>query len=66
MRPYGYQREILDELRSRACRSTAHWRNLVVMATGTGKTVVAALDYRAAPAKARVESLLFVAHRRKS
>ena len=41
----GYQREILDELEA---ERTVHgrWRNLVVMATGTGKTVVAALDYR--------------------
>ena len=39
------------------------WRNLVVMATGTGKTVVAALDYRRLrEAAGTVDSLLFVAH----
>ncbi len=40
-------------------------RNLVVAATGTGKTVVAALDYRSMcdPNSARRPSLLFVAHR---
>src|SRR4051794_4051359 len=45
VRPYGYQREILDGL---AAEREVHGRrrNLVVMATGTGKTVVAALDYK--------------------
>jgi hypothetical protein len=33
------------------------------MATGTGKTVVAALDYRRLREAGRVDSLLFVAHR---
>ena len=37
-------------------------RNLVVAATGTGKTVVAALDYRRLRTAAR-RALLFVAHR---
>ena len=40
-------------------------RNLLVAATGTGKTVVAALDYRRlADQQGRRPSLLFVAHRR--
>ena len=40
-------------------------RNLVVAATGTGKTVIAALDYRALAEKAgKQPRLLFVAHRR--
>ena len=38
-------------------------RNLVVMATGTGKTVVAGLDYRRLREAGAVDSLLFVAHR---
>src|SRR5439155_297209 len=43
--PYPYQQEILDQL---AADRTHHGRtrNLVVAATGTGKTVVAALDYK--------------------
>ncbi|MFI9845215.1 DUF3427 domain-containing protein [Nonomuraea sp. NPDC051941] len=63
VRPYSYQREILDEL---AAERQIHdrWRNLVVMATGTGKTVVAALDYRRLRAAGQAESLLFVAHRK--
>lgn len=65
VRPHAFQREILEEL---AAEREVHdrWRNLVVMATGTGKTVVAGLDYRRlrdAP-KVGVDSLLFVAHRR--
>ncbi|MBN6056084.1 DUF3427 domain-containing protein [Nonomuraea sp. RK-328] len=63
VRPYSYQREILDEL---AAERQIHdrWRNLVVMATGTGKTVVAALDHRRLQAAGQVKSLLFVAHRK--
>jgi superfamily II DNA or RNA helicase len=61
IRPYGYQREILDELAAER-EVHGHWRNLVVMATGTGKTVVAALDYRRLR-EAGFDSLLFIAHR---
>ncbi|MER6946720.1 DUF3427 domain-containing protein [Nonomuraea sp. NPDC000554] len=62
VRPYTYQREILDEL---AAERQIHdrWRNLVVMATGTGKTMVAALDYRHLRVAGQADSLLFVAHR---
>src|SRR4051794_15915138 len=45
VRPWGFQREILDELQGER-EVHGHHRNLVVMATGTGKTVVAGLDYR--------------------
>ena len=59
--PYGYQREVLDELRAeREIHDRRH--NLVVMATGTGKTIVAALDYRQLRREGAVETLLFVAH----
>ncbi|GAA0445651.1 hypothetical protein GCM10010160_85320 [Acrocarpospora corrugata] len=62
VRPYGYQSEVLDDL---AAERQLHdrWRNLVVMATGTGKTVVSALDYRNLREAGEVDSLLFVAHR---
>ena len=63
-----HQQEILDELAAE--RARGHYRNLVVAATGTGKTVVAALDYRRLCEISRQEegglrrpSLLFVAHR---
>jgi superfamily II DNA or RNA helicase len=39
------------------------WCNLIVAATGTGKTVVAALDYKRIAESWRGASLLFVAHR---
>ena len=62
VRPWGYQREILDELAVER-EIHGHQRNLVVMATGTGKTVVAGLDYRRLHEARRVDSVLFVAHR---
>lgn len=68
--PYPYQREILETLRVARERHKRH-RNLVVAATGTGKTVIAALDYRslchavqAGEKGAARPSLLFVAHRK--
>ncbi|MFD0817322.1 DEAD/DEAH box helicase family protein, partial [Micromonospora zhanjiangensis] len=65
VRPYPYQQTILDDLAAERLVHGRH-RNLVVMATGTGKTVVAALDYRRlrADGPKPVDSLLFVAHRR--
>ena len=63
--PYPYQQEILDRLKAeRDIRG--HFRNLVVAATGTGKTVISAFDY----CRFRSENagkpcrLLFVAHRK--
>ncbi|MGK5555666.1 DEAD/DEAH box helicase family protein, partial [Actinomadura kijaniata] len=63
VQPYPYQQEILDALQA-AREVHQHWRNLVVMATGTGKTIVAALDYQRLRAQGTVDSLLFVAHRK--
>ena len=40
-----------------------HWRNLVVAATGTGKTVMAASDYKLFAGKHERARLLFIAHR---
>jgi len=64
VRPYPYQQEMLDQLEVERVVHDRH-RNLVVAATGTGKTVVAALDYRRLAANARaLPRLLFIAHRR--
>lgn len=63
VRPFPYQQEVLDELRAER-EIHNRWRNLVVMATGTGKTVVSALDYRRLQATGTAETLLFVAHRK--
>ena len=61
--PYPHQQRMLERLMvERECHN--RHRNLVVAATGTGKTVVAALDYRQLVQRAgRDLSLLFVAHR---
>ncbi|WBB77262.1 DUF3427 domain-containing protein [Micromonospora sp. WMMD882] len=61
VRPYPYQAQVLADLDAERVVH-GRWRNLVVMATGTGKTVVAALDYRRLARDRRVDSLLFVAH----
>lgn len=64
VRPYVYQQEMLEALAVERHVHGRH-RNLVVAATGTGKTVVAALDYRRlCRADADRPSLLFVAHRK--
>ncbi len=63
VRPYPHQQRMLEALTIERERHDRH-RNLVVAATGTGKTVVAALDYRELLARSgRDLSLLFVAHR---
>lgn len=63
VRPYPHQQRMLDVLMTERERHDRH-RNLVVAATGTGKTVVAALDYRQLRARSGEDlSLLFVAHR---
>ena len=62
--PYSYQREILDKLEAeRTVRG--YTRNLVVAATGTGKTVISALDYKrfCKQHPGKHCRLLFVAHR---
>lgn len=61
--PYPHQQRMLERLSVERERHDRH-RNLVVAATGTGKTVVAALDYRQLRSQAKRDlSLLFVAHR---
>jgi superfamily II DNA or RNA helicase/HKD family nuclease len=62
LEPKSYQKPILEELA--AARRLGRHRNLVVAATGTGKTVMAALDYAALFRDKQVDTLLFVAHRR--
>ncbi len=64
VRPYPHQQRMLENLMIERDRHDRH-QNLVVAATGTGKTVVAALDYKQLVDRAdgRRLSLLFVAHR---
>ena len=64
IRPYSYQQEILDRLEAeRTVRG--YTRNLVVAATGTGKTVISALDYKRFCKRNPDKPcrLLFIAHR---
>ena len=60
--PRDFQKPVLEELM--AARALGRHRNLMVAATGTGKTVMAAIDYRALAGAGSVETLLYVAHRR--
>ena len=63
LHPYPHQIAVLEALAAE--RSAGHARNLVIAATGTGKTVIAALDYKALCGREGGRpSLLFVAHRR--
>ena len=62
LQPKIYQQEMLDQLANE--REHGRSRNLVVAATGTGKTVVAAFDYRrTCQLVGGRPKLLFVAHR---
>jgi superfamily II DNA or RNA helicase/HKD family nuclease len=64
VRPYAYQQEMLEAINAERSVHDRH-RNLVVAATGTGKTVIAALDYRnLCVNRDDRPSLLFIAHRR--
>jgi superfamily II DNA or RNA helicase len=61
--PHPFQERILEALaRERSVHD--RWRNLVIAATGTGKTVVAAFDFkRFFDQRKRQARLLFLAHR---
>lgn len=63
MQARDYQEDILEKLRiDRELHH--HYRNLIVAATGTGKTVIAALDYKQFLEQHKDKArLLFVAHR---
>ena len=60
--PWPHQTEILEKLAAERERHHRH-KNLVVAATGTGKTIVAALDFKRLRAQMGDPRLLFVAHR---
>lgn len=60
--PYNYQQEILDKLRAER-ETHQRYRNLVVAATGTGKTVIAAFDYKHIRRNIPKAKFLFVVHR---
>lgn len=60
---YPYQQAILDALDTER-HGKDRWYNLVVAATGTGKTAISAFDYRRfAASRKEGTRLLFIAHR---
>jgi superfamily II DNA or RNA helicase len=63
LRPHPFQERILEAL-ERERHVHDRWRNLVIAATGTGKTVVAAFDFKRFFEQSKKQArLLFVAHR---
>ena len=63
IRPYPFQEAILDKLEAER-KIYGNYKNLLVAATGTGKTVISAFDYKRFVAENRDHHrLLFVAHR---
>ncbi|MBT3348109.1 MAG: DUF3427 domain-containing protein [Thiotrichales bacterium] len=62
LEPHSYQKQILEKLH---IERTIHGRhkNLIVAATGTGKTVISAFDFRRFNRENPGAKLLFVAHR---
>lgn len=64
LKPRPYQQDILSKL-TLARTTRNHFRNLVVAATGTGKTLIAAFDYKnqCSPKEPRPK-LLFLVHRK--
>ncbi len=60
--PRPFQERMLEQLE--LARSRGHHRNLLVSATGTGKTVMAAVDYARLRQRLPRARLLFVAHRK--
>ena len=63
VRPFAHQAEMLERLDVERRVHDRH-RNLIVAATGTGKTVVAALDYQRLAEGGDKPTLLFIAHRK--
>lgn len=62
IRPEPFQSRLLELIE--LSRLQGHHRNLLVSATGTGKTVMAALDYQRLQKRLPRSRLLFVAHRK--
>ncbi|MFD0828129.1 DUF3427 domain-containing protein [Neobacillus sp. M.A.Huq-85] len=62
IQPYFYQKEILEKIQVER-EVFGRMKNLLVAATGVGKTVISAFDYKRFKNKNRSAKLLFVAHR---
>lgn len=62
IQPFDYQNAILENLML-ARNARGHFRNLLIAATGTGKTMIAAFDYKRLAAQGH-RKLLYLAHRK--
>lgn len=62
LRPYHYQSEILEKLQVER-KVHGRFRNLVVAATGTGKTIISAFDFKSYIQQNTDARFLFIAHR---
>ncbi|MFB1003522.1 MAG: DEAD/DEAH box helicase family protein, partial [Bacteroidia bacterium] len=60
--PYSYQKEIIEKLRTER-EVHGRYRNLLVAATGTGKTIISSFDFKEFKRKNPNAKLLFIAHR---
>lgn len=60
--PYSYQEEILDKIRAER-EIHQRYKNLVIAATGTGKTIIAAFDFKRVQQSHPSAKFLFVVHR---
>lgn len=63
LKPYPYQEEILSKLESERIIHNRN-KNLLVAATGTGKTVISAFDFKRFKNANPTPKFLFVAHRK--
>src|SRR5690606_38987460 len=63
IKPFPFQEEILEKLQSERIVHK-RYRNLIVAATGTGKTVISAFDFKKFKSENENPKLLFVAHRK--
>ncbi len=59
--PFPFQQQILDQLVQ--CREKGEMKNLIVAATGTGKTIISAFDFKRFIRQNPHGKFLFVAHR---
>lgn len=63
IKPFHFQSEILEKLEVERIVHN-RFRNLLVAATGTGKTVISAFDYKNFRNNNKSSKLLFIAHRK--
>lgn len=63
IKPYPFQLEILEKLKVQR-EVHKNYKNLVVAATGTGKTMISAFDYKNFKKQSKRSRILFIAHRK--